>query len=90
MESESDMDRCALIIKKNDDFIMYFDHLDALKSNSNKGPQIYSKLNCVSSFMSKDNTYIRLVCIIDFDRNSYLIYNTADFSKAQDWKYLVA
>ncbi|BBM88261.1 hypothetical protein UABAM_06682 [Candidatus Uabimicrobium amorphum] len=84
------MDRCALIIKKNNHFIMYFDNLDALKNNSDKGPQIYSKLNCASSFMNKDNTYIRLVCIIDFDRNSYLIYNTADFSKARDWKYLVA
>ena len=84
------MDRCLLIMKKDSRFTVCFDNLRSLEDNGNKGPQIYSRLHCITNINNKDNMYVGLVYIMDFDGNSHSIYNTADFTQAEDWKYLVA
>jgi hypothetical protein len=84
------MNKCALLIKKNGYFVVCFNNLNTMRDNITKGPMIYSKLQCQNTFNNMDNVYVSVVCVMNFDQNFHLVYNTANFSHTKDWEYLVA
>ena len=84
------MNKCALIIKKDGDFVVYFNNLDTMKDNITKGPKIYSKLYKQNNLKNIDNVYVSFVCMINLDQDKHCVYHTNDFAHAKDWEYLVA